>query len=103
MVPSREDLPMDHQIELGYLVLELPRPDLLSPVLGDVVGLVPGEPVGDALTWRDDDRAQRIVVQPGPAEDAVAIGFEAVDVAAFDATVDRLRAIGAAVVEATDD
>jgi len=94
---------MDHQIELGYLVLELPEPEILTPVLGDVVGLVPGEPVGAALTWRDDARAQRIVVEAGAANDAVALGFEAVDSAAFDATVDRLRSIGFDVAEGTDE
>jgi 2,3-dihydroxybiphenyl 1,2-dioxygenase len=86
---------MDHQIELGYLVLELPDPDLVTPVLADVVGLVPGEQVGDARTWREDDRAHRLIVEPGPANDVVAVGFEAVDDAAFGATVARLRAIGA--------
>jgi 2,3-dihydroxybiphenyl 1,2-dioxygenase len=94
---------MHHQIELGYLVLELPDPDTISSVLGDVVGLVPGQPAGDARTWRDDERAQRLVVAPGPANDAVAIGFEAVDGAAFDATVDRLRAIGADITDGTAD
>jgi len=94
---------MDHQIELGYLVLELPEPELLTPVLADVVGLVPGEQVGAALTWRDDARAQRVVVEAGAANDAVAVGFEAVDSTAFDATVDRLRSIGVDVTEGTDD
>jgi 2,3-dihydroxybiphenyl 1,2-dioxygenase len=94
---------MDHQIELGYLVLELPDPDTVTPVLADVIGLVPGDPAGDARTWRDDDRAQRVVVQQGPANDAVAVGFEAVDAAAFDATVARLRGIGVDVVEGSDD
>src|SRR6478735_3971507 len=94
---------MNHQIELAYLVLELPDPDTVTPVLADVVGLIPGEPVGDARTWRDDDRAQRVVVQPGPANDAIAVGFEAVDAAAFDATIKRLRAIGADISEGTDD
>jgi 2,3-dihydroxybiphenyl 1,2-dioxygenase len=94
---------MDHRIELAYLVLELPEPDTLTPVLADVVGLVPGEPAGGARTWRDDDRAQRVIVAPGPANDAVAIGFEAVDAAAFDATVERLRGIGADIAEGTDD
>src|SRR5262245_41580834 len=94
---------MDHQIELGYLVLELPDPDLVTPVFGDVVGLVPGDATGGARTWRDDDRAQRIVVQPGPANDAVAIGFEAVDAAAFEATIERLRAVGAEVEDETGD
>ncbi|MCB0962125.1 MAG: VOC family protein [Acidimicrobiales bacterium] len=94
---------MDHQIELGYLVLELPHPEQISPVLADVVGLVPGESVDGTRTWRVDDRAQRLVVGTGPANDAVAVGLEAVDGAAFDAAVGRLRAIGADVAEGTDD
>ncbi len=94
---------MEHLIELGYLVLELPDPDLLTPVLADVVGLVPGDPTPTgAETWRNDRRAQRLVVQPGPANDAVAIGFEAVDVDAFEATLASLRAIGTEVVDGTE-
>jgi len=91
---------MERMIELGYLILELPDPGTLTPVLADVVGLVPGDgaPTG-ATTWRNDRRAQRLVVQPGPANDAVAIGFEAVDADAFDATLARLRAVGSEVVD----
>ena len=95
---------MEHQIELGYLILELPDPDALTPSLGQVVGLVPGEvtPTG-AATWRDDRRAQRLVVQAGPANDAVAIGLEAVDATAFEAIRGRLAAVGADVIDGTDD
>ena len=92
-----------HQIELGYVVLELPEPASISAVLADVVGLVPGEPADGDLTWRDDDRAQRVVVGAGPANDAVAIGFEAVDLAAFDATVERLRSIGSDIAVGSAD
>ena len=42
-------------------------------------------------------------MQPGPADDAVAIGIEAVDLAAFDATLERLRSFGAEVIEGTED
>jgi 2,3-dihydroxybiphenyl 1,2-dioxygenase len=95
---------MNHQIELGYLVLEVPDPELLAPVLGDVVGLVPGEPSSTgASTWRNDRRAHRLVVARGPANDAIAVGIEAVDAAAFDATVARLRATGADVVDGDAD
>ena len=94
---------MQHQLELGYLVVELPDPAPVASVLTDVIGLVPGEPAGDALTWRDDDRAQRVIVQAGPANDAVAVGCEAVDAAAFDATCERLRAIGVDLTDGTAD
>jgi 2,3-dihydroxybiphenyl 1,2-dioxygenase len=91
---------MNHQLELGYLVLELPEPDILNGVLADIVGLIPGAPTATGLsTWRDDHRAYRLILQPGSANDAVAVGFEAVDAAAFDATVARLRAAGHTVTE----
>jgi 2,3-dihydroxybiphenyl 1,2-dioxygenase len=91
---------MQHRLEVAYLVLEVPDPDGLTPVLGEVVGLVPGEPTpAGAATWRDDDHAQRLVVEAGEAGDAVAVGIEAVDADAFDATVTRLRALGNDVIE----
>lgn len=80
---------MNHQIELGYVVIELPDPTVLSPVLADVVGLVPGDA---ANTWRNDGRARRVVLEQGDANDLVALGIEAVDDAAFDALVERLGA-----------
>ncbi len=95
---------MQHRLELGYLVLEVPEPDSLTPVLADVVGLVAGEPTpSGAPTWRNDERAHRLIVQPGPANDAVALGLEAVDADAFDTTVARLRAMGLDVTEGAGD
>ena len=91
---------MNHQLELGYLVLEVPEPDVLAPVFDGVVGLVPGAPTPAGLaTWRNDGHAQRIIVGAGPANDAVAIGIEAVDASAFDAAVTRVRAAGCVVDE----
>jgi 2,3-dihydroxybiphenyl 1,2-dioxygenase len=97
---------MRHQIELAYLGLEVPDPATLTPFLGEVVGLVPGEPADPAaiagtVTWRNDDRAHRVIVEPGPADDAVAIGFEALDAASFDQVAARLAAAGHPLTEAT--
>lgn len=92
---------MQHQLELAHLVIEVPDPTILTLTLAEVVGLEAGDPTpSGALTWRNDQRAQRIVVQEGPADDAVAVGFEAVDEAAFEAVVERLRAQGR---DLTDD
>ncbi len=95
---------MKNEIELGYLVVEIPDPETLSPVLADIVGLMPGEatPAG-ARTWRDDARANRLIVRKGPANDAVAIGIEAHDAAAFDATTARLGSLGATVDDGDAD
>lgn len=95
---------MNHKLELGYLVLEVPDPDSLNGVFADVVGLIPGEPTASgARTWRIDQRAHRLIVEPGSANDAVAIGFEALDAEAFDSTVGRLRVAGLAVAENTSE
>jgi 2,3-dihydroxybiphenyl 1,2-dioxygenase len=94
---------MNHQLELGYLVVEVPDPNSLNGAFGDVVGLIPGQPTASgALTWRNDRRAQRVIVEPGPASDAVVLGFEAVDAQVFEDTVARLRAMGLDVTEDED-
>jgi 2,3-dihydroxybiphenyl 1,2-dioxygenase len=95
---------MKHDLELGYLVIEVPDPDSLTPVFAGVVGLVAGTPSDpDTRTWRNDQRAHRLLVTTGPASDAVAVGFEAMNPDAFDATVARLRAAGAVVDDVTED
>lgn len=96
--------PLRRDIEIAYLGIEIPDPATLTPFFGEVIGLVPGEAASDgAVTWRNDDRAHRIIVEPGPADDAAYVGFEAVDADAFDATVTRLTAAGFDVAEGSDD
>ena len=64
------------------------------------MGLEAGDPTpSGALTWRNDQKAQRVIVQEGPANDAVAVGLEAVDAAAYDSTVERLQSTGLDVAE----
>ena len=70
---------MNVELELAYLGVEVADPTGFGTFVADVVGLVPGDATTDgAPTWRNDDRAQRIIVQEGPANDAMFIGFEAV-------------------------
>jgi 2,3-dihydroxybiphenyl 1,2-dioxygenase len=86
---------MRHDLELAYLGIEILEPDSLTSFFGDVIGLVPGDPLdGGAVTWRNDDQAHRVIVQPGPASDATFVGFEATDADAFDRVVNRLRGAG---------
>jgi len=94
---------MDHGIELAYIGLEIPDPSTLDVLFGEVVGLVAGTPTtSGASTWRDDDRAQRIIVEAGEANDARYLGFE-VAADAFDAAVEQVRAAGFAISEASAD
>lgn len=93
---------MTTDLELAYLGLEVADPAAVATFLGDVVGLVPGDPTTDgAATWRNDDRVQRLVVGEGPADDAAFVGFEATSLAAFERAVERARAAGATVTEGT--
>ena len=86
---------MTNQLQLAYLGVEVQDPSSLTPFFGEVIGLVPGEsaPRG-TVTWRNDDKAHRVIVEPGPANDAVYIGADAGDAAAFDAVAQRLEAAG---------
>lgn len=94
---------MHHDIELAYVGIKTADPGALSPFFADIIGLVPGEPTeGDTLTWRNDDKAHRVIIAKGPAEDATFIGFEATDNATFDAIVARLDTAGFDVTEGSD-
>jgi 2,3-dihydroxybiphenyl 1,2-dioxygenase len=95
---------MQRQLELAYVDLQLPDPSSVAPFFADVVGLVSGEDAPAAsMTWRNDDKAHRVIVEPGPLNDAVAVGFEATDEAAFDAVTQRLQAAGFATQDGTDE
>ena len=95
---------MTNDLELAYLGVEVADPAAFATYLGDVVGLVPGDTTTDgAQAWRNDDRAQRILVQEGPANDAVFIGLEAASADAYERVVERARAAGAAVTDGSAD
>jgi 2,3-dihydroxybiphenyl 1,2-dioxygenase len=91
---------MTAELEVAYLGIQVEDPNAFGSFLTDVVGLVPGEPTADgAKTWRNDERVHRIIVDEGPANDAVFVGLEAGSRDAFDRAVERARAAGATVTE----
>ncbi|HZQ59675.1 MAG TPA: VOC family protein [Acidimicrobiales bacterium] len=93
---------MTTELEIAYVGLEVADVAAFGPFLGDIMGLVPGEPAGDgSATWRNDDRAHRIIVREGPANDAVFVGMEAASAAAFDRAVARAEGAGARVTDGT--
>jgi 2,3-dihydroxybiphenyl 1,2-dioxygenase len=94
---------MQHEIELAYIGIEVPEPPALTSFFCDVIGLEPGDPTDEgAITWRNDDKAHRVILQRGPANDAAFLGFEAVDEDAFETVVARLTTAGHDVAEGTD-
>ena len=83
------------QLEMAYIGIEAPDPSGLDDFFGAVIGLEPGDPTAaGATTWRNDDRAQRVIVQAGPANDVAFIGLEATSADAFDETLSRLARAG---------
>jgi hypothetical protein len=85
-------------LQLAYLGVEVPDVAALAGFLTDVVGLVSGD---DPATWRNDDKAQRIIVTEGPAADATFVGFEAAGSEEWAATVARVEQAGYPVEHAT--
>lgn len=82
---------MMHDIELACLGIEVPDPAPLDAFFSEVIGLVPGD---GPHTWRNDDKAHRVVIEEGTANDASFVAFEATDAAAFERVVARLRDAG---------
>ncbi len=71
---------MHHQLQLAYLGIQVPDPSALTTFFGEIIGLVPGAPgPAGTVTWRNDDKAHRVIVEPGPANDGVFVGFDAGD------------------------
>ena len=95
---------MPHDLELGYLGLEVADPAPLNEFFAEAIGLEPGEPSDEArFTWRNDDRAHRIIVTPGAANDASFVAFEATGDDAFDRVERRLRSAGFEVQQGSDE
>jgi 2,3-dihydroxybiphenyl 1,2-dioxygenase len=79
-----------NDIEIAYIGIEVPDPASLDAFFGDVIGLLPGD---HAHTWRNDERAQRVIVEQGDANDVAYLGFEARDDDAFALLVERIGAV----------
>jgi 2,3-dihydroxybiphenyl 1,2-dioxygenase len=85
-------------LQLGYVGVEAPDVAALGGFLADVVGLIPGD---GPNTWRNDSKAQRVVVAEGPSSDATFVGFEAAGPDEWAATLARLEDAGYPVAPAT--
>lgn len=93
---------MAAELEVAYLGVQVSDPAAFGAFLGDVVGLVPGDTTTDgATTWRNDDRVHRIIVEEGPANDAVFVGLQAGSADSFERAVERAQAAGVSVTEGT--
>jgi 2,3-dihydroxybiphenyl 1,2-dioxygenase len=85
---------------LGYLGFEVSDPGAWERFATEVLGLEVAERNPDgSLALRMDDRARRIVLQPGAADDLAFVGFEVEDEAGLDALARSLSDASVAVAE----
>jgi biphenyl-2,3-diol 1,2-dioxygenase len=81
-------------IELAYLGVEVADIDGFRAVIEGVAGLVEAEPIGETLTWRNDDRVHRVLATVGPADDATVLGFQVASAQAMAEVGERLANLG---------
>ena len=86
--------------QLAYLGLEVSDLPKWERFAVDLLGLAPAARGGDgSLALRMDEREQRVVLHPGPADDLAYLGFECANDAELEALGARLVAAGFAVGE----
>jgi 2,3-dihydroxybiphenyl 1,2-dioxygenase len=90
-------------VHMGYVVVESRRLAEWHRFGADAIGLHVDELSSDALRFRIDDRQCRFLVQRGPAEDVVGIGWQVDDHETFDRIVRRVTERGVPIAEGTAD
>ena len=85
------------EVSLGYVVIESQRLTDWARFGVDTIGWDLDDSAADVLRFRLDDRACRILVRRGAAEDLTAIGWEVGAHNVFDEVVARLNIVGVPV------
>nr|WP_218247915.1 MULTISPECIES: VOC family protein [unclassified Pseudomonas] len=79
---------------MGYVLIESNQIDRWKSFLKDGIGLHLQHAGHDGLAFRMDRHQRRIMIQRGPAEDFVAVGWQLRDHATLDIVLQRLKARG---------
>ncbi|MFE5286004.1 VOC family protein [Nocardia sp. NPDC056611] len=90
-------------VHLGYVVVQSNRLSDWRRFGADAIGLHVDALDRDTARFRLDDRACRFLVQRGPAEDVVALGWQIDDHEAFDRIIARVTDRGVPITEATPE
>ncbi|KPK17403.1 MAG: hypothetical protein AMJ62_01605 [Myxococcales bacterium SG8_38] len=89
---------------LGYFLFEVSDLDAWDRFLIKVIGVERGEALAeDLVPYRTDDRAARILLREGPADDLVALGFDVPGEGAVQRLADRIHRSGHPVEPASED
>ncbi|MFN8043712.1 MAG: VOC family protein [Mycobacterium sp.] len=89
------------KVHLGYLVIETEKFDDWRRFGRDAIGMHLDETLPDVVRFRLDDNECRFLLQRGPAEDTVALGWQVDDHASFEAIEARVRGHGVPVSAGT--
>ena len=87
---------------LGYLMVESQRLDEWHRFAADGLGVHVDRHSPDVLAMRIDAHERRVIVQRGPAEDVVALGWQFDDEASLAIALERLCSLRLAVEEVAD-
>lgn len=90
-------------VQMGYVVVESRKLDDWCRFLKQGLGLHLEDASDELLAFRMDAHARRFIVQRGPAEDVVAIGYQLRDAEALNVLLARLAERGIATESATDE
>ncbi|MBH79114.1 MAG: 2,3-dihydroxybiphenyl 1,2-dioxygenase [Gammaproteobacteria bacterium] len=91
---------MSNIASLGYLIFEVSDFSAWRQFAANVLGLmVCDSDAGETLSLRMDGHAHRLILQSGPADDLVAVGFEVADRDSLNDLANSLRSAGFDVLE----
>jgi 2,3-dihydroxybiphenyl 1,2-dioxygenase len=90
-------------VHLGYLVVESQRLSAWHRFGADAIGLHVDELTTDTLRFRLDEHECRFLIQRGPAEDLMAIGWQIDDHETFDRIIKRVTERGVPIAEGTPE
>lgn len=90
-------------VQLGYIVIETDRFADWRRFGRDAIGMHLDDTLPDVMRFRLDDNECRFLLQRGPAEDVVALGWQAGNQCTFDEIITRLTSHGVPITEGTDE
>ncbi len=89
------------RVHLGYLVIETEKFDDWRRFGRDAIGMHLDETLPETVRFRLDDNECRFLLQRGPAEDTIALGWQVDDHGAFEVIEKRVRGHGVPVTAGT--
>ncbi|MGV0626816.1 VOC family protein [Mycolicibacter minnesotensis] len=88
-------------VSLGYVVVETEKFSDWRRFGREAIGMHVDDALSDVLRFRLDDHACRFLLQRGPAEDTIALGWQLDDHGSFEKVLARVTAHGVPVTEGT--